>query len=307
MRKANRIKTIHSSLAIEGNTLSENEVRDIINGKTVVAPIKEIQEVRNAIQTYELFDSLNPFEIKDLLKAHGVMMAALTDDAGRFRRGNVGVFSEKGLVHMAPPADRVPLLMDDLFTWLRTAKDHLLIRSCVFHYEFEFIHPFSDGNGRMGRLWQSLLLSRFHPLFQYLPVENMVYANQQAYYEAIAASTQAGQSGPFMDFMLYDILMTLKGHQGEPIATQDESVHDKVHHKVHHKLSVLYPEIPQQAWNVFNVMRANPKTSADEIGKQLNLSIRMVRKYISVLKAAGLLERVGSNKSGYWKLREDEV
>ena len=307
MLKANCIKTIHSSLAIEGNTLSEDEVRDIINGKTVVAPIKEIQEVRNAIQTYELFDSLNPFEIKDLLKAHGVMMAALTDDAGRFRRGNVGVFSEKGLVYMAPPADRVPLLMDDLFTWLRTAKDHLLIRSCVFHYEFEFIHPFSDGNGRMGRLWQSLLLSRFHPLFQYLPVENMVYANQQAYYEAIAASTQAGQSGPFIDFMLHDILMTLKGHQGEPIATRDESVHDKVHHKVHHKLSVLYPEIPQQAWNVFNVMRANPKTSADEIGKQLNLSIRMVRKYISVLKAAGLLERVGSNKSGYWKLREDEV
>ena len=307
LRKANRIKTIYSSLAIEGNTLSEDEVRDIINGKTVVAPIKEIQEVRNAIQTYELFDSLNPFEIKDLLKAHGVMMAALTDDAGRFRRGNVGVFSEKGLVYMAPPADRVPLLMDDLFTWLRTAKDHLLIRSCVFHYEFEFIHPFSDGNGRMGRLWQSLLLSRFHPLFQYLPVENMVYANQQAYYEAIAASTQAGQSGPFIDFMLHDILITLKGHQGEPIATQDESVHDKVHHKVHHKLSVLYPEIPQQAWNVFNVMRVNPKTSADEIGKQLNLSIRMVRKYISVLKAAGLLERVGSNKSGYWKLREDEV
>lgn len=232
------------------------------------------------------------------------MMAALTDDAGRFRRGNVGVFSEKGLVHMAPPADRVLLLMDDLFAWLWAAKDHLLIRSCVFHYEFEFIHPFSDGNGRMGRLWQSLLLSRFHPLFQYLPVENMVYANQQAYYEAIAASTQAGQSGPFIDFMLHDILMTLKGHQGEPIATQDESVHDKVHHKVHHKLSVLYPEIPQQTWNVFNVMRANPKTSADEIGKQLNLSIRMVRKYISVLKAAGLLERVGSNKSGYWKIKE---
>ena len=282
-------------------------MRDIINGKNVVAPIKEIQEVKNAIKTYEQFDSLNPFEIKDLLKAHGVLMTALTEDAGHFQRGNVSVFSEAGLVHMAPPTDRVSFLMDDLFAWLRTSRDHLLIRSCVFHYEFEFIHPFSDGNGCMGRLWQSLLLSKFHPLFQYLPVENMVFANQQAYYEAIAASTQAGQSGPFIDFMLHDILMTLKGHQGEPIATQDESVHDKVHHKVHHKLSVLYPEIPQQAWNVFNVMRANPKTSADEIGKQLNLSIRMVRKYISVLKAAGLLERVGSNKSGYWKLREDEA
>ena len=217
LRKANRIKTIHSSLAIEGNTLSENEVRDIINGKNVVAPIKEIQEVKNAIKTYEQFDSLNPFEIKDLLKAHGVLMTALTEDAGHFQRGNVSVFSEAGLVHMAPPTDRVSFLMDDLFAWLRTSRDHLLIRSCVFHYEFEFIHPFSDGNGCMGRLWQSLLLSKFHPLFQYLPVENMVFANQQAYYEAIAASTQAGQSGPFIDFMLHDILMALKSHQGEPI------------------------------------------------------------------------------------------
>ena len=301
LRKANRIKTIHSSLAIEGNTLSENEVRDIINGKTVVAPIKEIQEVKNAIQTYELFDSLNPFEIKDLLKAHGVMMAALTDDAGRFRRGNVGVFSEKGLVHMAPPADRVPLLMDNLFTWLRTAKDHLLIRSCVFHYEFEFIHPFSDGNGRMGRLWQSLLLSKFHPLFQYLPVENMVFANQQAYYEAIAASTQAGQSGPFIDFMLHDILMTLKSHQGEPIVKKGEEVPNKIPNKIPNKWKEQYPEIPIQAWNVLDMIRTNPTISA---GRLLNLSPRMIRKYISVLKAAGLLERVGSNKSGYWKIKE---
>ena len=304
LRKANRIKTIHSSLAIEGNTLSENEVRDIINGKTVVAPIKEIQEVKNAIQTYELFDSLNPFEIKDLLKAHGVMMAALTDDAGRFRRGNVGVFSEKGLVHMAPPADRVPLLMDNLFTWLRTAKDHLLIRSCVFHYEFEFIHPFSDGNGRMGRLWQSLLLSKFHPLFQYLPVENMVFANQQAYYEAIAASTQAGQSGPFIDFMLHDILMTLKSHQGEPIVKKGEEVPNKVPNKIPNKWKEQYPEIPIQAWNVLDMIRTNPTISANEAGRLLNLSPRMIRKYISVLKAAGLLERVGSNKSGYWKIKE---
>lgn len=304
LRKANRIKTIHSSLAIEGNTLSENEVRDIINGKTVVAPIKEIQEVKNAIQTYELFDSLNPFEIKDLLKAHGVMMAALTDDAGRFRQGNVGVFSEKGLVHMAPPADRVPLLMDNLFAWLRTAKDHLLIRSCVFHYEFEFIHPFSDGNGRMGRLWQSLLLSKFHPLFQYLPVENMVFANQQAYYEAIAASTQAGQSGPFIDFMLHDILMTLKSHQGEPIVKKGEEVPNKVPNKIPNKWKEQYPEIPIQAWNVLDMIRTNPTISANEAGRLLNLSPRMIRKYISVLKAAGLLERVGSNKSGYWKIKE---
>lgn len=307
LRKANRIKTIHSSLGIEGNTLSENEVRDIINGKVVVAPIKEIQEVRNAIRTYELFDALNPFEIKDLLKAHGVMMAALTDDAGHFRRGNVGVFSERGLVHIAPPADRVSLLMDDLFAWLQTAHDHLLIRSCVFHYEFEFIHPFSDGNGRMGRLWQSLLLSKFHPLFQYLPVENLVYANQQAYYEAIAASTQAGQSGPFIDFMLREILLTLKSHQGVAIAKQAEQVPNKIPNKVPNKLQSQYPEIPMQAWNVFDVIRLHPQISADEAGRQLNLSPRMIRKYISMLKASGLIVRMGSNKSGYWEIRMDEV
>lgn len=211
LRKANRIKTIHSSLAIEGNTLSEDDVSDIINGKNIVAPIKQIQEVKNAIATYELYSQLNPFDMKDLLKAHGVMMQALADDAGRFRRSGVGVFSEAGLVHMAPPANRVPLLMEELFEWLRSAKDHLLVRSCVFHYEFEFIHPFMDGNGRMGRLWQSLILGRLHPLFEHLPVENMVYANQQCYYDAIAESTRRGESGPFIDFMLSEILKALTG------------------------------------------------------------------------------------------------
>lgn len=175
LRKANRIKTIHSSLAIEGNMLSENQVRDIIDGKNVVAPIEQIQEVKNAIATYNLYPSLNPFSVNDLLKAHGVMMQALVDNAGRFRRGGVGVFGEQGLVHLAPPAERVPYLMDDLFAWLKTSKDHLLIRSCVFHYEFEFIHPFIDGNGRMGRFWQSLILGKLHPLFEHLPVENMVF------------------------------------------------------------------------------------------------------------------------------------
>ncbi|MDO4165592.1 MAG: Fic family protein, partial [Bacteroides sp.] len=217
LRKANRIKTIHSSLAIEGNKLTEGEVRDIIDGKPVVAPIREIQEVKNAIRTYELYPHLDPFAEKDLLRAHGVMMQALVDDAGRYRRSGVGVYSEQGVVHIAPPAERVPLLMSDLFGWLRSSRDHLLIRSCVFHYEFEFIHPFLDGNGRTGRLWQSLILGKLHPLFEHLPVENMVYSNQQAYYEAISASTRAGQSGPFIDFMLEEIWKTLEAHRGEEL------------------------------------------------------------------------------------------
>ena len=308
LRKANRIKTIHSSLAIEGNTLSEDEVRDIIDGKNVVAPIRQIQEVKNAIATYELYSTLDAFKEKDLLKAHSVMMQALVDDAGRYRRGGVGVFGEKGLVHMAPPADRVPLLMGDLFDWLKHSKDHLLIRSCVFHYEFEFIHPFIDGNGRTGRLWQSLILGKLHPLFEHLPVENMVYANQQAYYDAITASTNAGQSGPFIDFMLKEIFHTLKAHQGEPLPDKvPTNIPNKVPNKVPNKIKRKFPELSDAVWDVFMSIKRKPGITSQELGEALGISDRMARKHISVLRGVGLIARVGSNKTGYWKVMIDEI
>ena len=193
LRKVNRIKTIYSSLSIEGNTLTEDEVSDIIFGKNIVAPLKEVQEVKNAIKTYELYDSLNPFDINDMLKAHSVMMKALADDAGCFRQRSVGVSSGSEIIHIAPPPELVSKLMNDLFEWLKESKDHLLIKSCVFHYEFEYIHPFSDGNGRIGRLWQSLILGKLHRVFAHLPVENMVYSNQMAYYDAIQKSSQCAE------------------------------------------------------------------------------------------------------------------
>lgn len=295
LRKANRIKTIHSSLAIEGNTLSENDVRDILDGKHIVAPIRQIQEVKNAIKTYELYPTLDAFKEKDLLRAHGVMMQALVDHPGKYRHGGVGVYGENGLVHLAPPADRVPQLMGDLFDWLKKSKDHLLIRSCVFHYEFEFIHPFLDGNGRMGRLWQSLILGKLHPLFEHLPVENMVYANQQQYYDAIAASTQAGQSGPFIDFMLGEIFKALKLHQGEELP-------NKLPSKLPNKLRLKYPQVSDVAWEVYQKIKENPRSTAEELGTSVGLSGRMVRNHISVLREAGLIERIGSNKTGYWKI-----
>ena len=177
LRRANRIKTIHSSLAIEGNALSLKQVTDILDGKRVVAPLREIQEVKNAIATYELAPKLNPFSVNDLLKAHRTMMAALVEGAGSFRTGGVGVFAGEQIIHMAPPAGQVPQLIANLFGWLRNSKDHLLIRSCVFHYEFEFIHPFADGNGRIGRLWQSLILGKLNPVFLHLPVETSVHDN----------------------------------------------------------------------------------------------------------------------------------
>ena len=219
LRKINRIKTIQGSLAIEGNTLSESQITDILDGKHIVAPIREIQEVRNAIKTYNSYHTFDPYSVDDLLIAHKIMTEALVDNTGHFRQGGVGVFAGTQLIHMAPPADRVPYLIKDLFEWLRKSDDHLLIKSCVFHYEFEFIHPFSDGNGRIGRLWQSLILGKLHPVFEHLPVENMVFANQQAYYNAINRSTDAVNSGIFIDFMLQEIYETLKKRQGDSIVT----------------------------------------------------------------------------------------
>ena len=182
------------------------------------------------------------------------------------------------------------MLMNDLFAWLKDSKDHLLIRSCVFHYEFEFIHPFIDGNGRIGRLWQSLILGKLHPLFEHLPVENMVYSNQQAYYDAITASSDAGQSGPFIDFMLIEIFNALKEHQGMPL-------HDKLHDKS--------LELPEKALVVFEVLKKNPGIKASDIGLHVSLSERQVRSYLSALKQAGLIARVGSNKTGFWKINVD--
>ena len=291
LRKANRIKTIHSSLAIEGNNLTENQVRDIINGKNVVAPLKEIQEVKNAIATYELYPTLNPFSVEDLLKAHGVMMQALTGDAGRFRAGGVGVFSEKGCVHMAPPADRVPMLVNDLFEWLTESTDHLLIRSCVFHYEFEFIHPFSDGNGRMGRLWQSLILGRLHPLFEYLPVENMVYANQQAYYDAITESSRVANSCPFIDFMLNEILNALKAHKIENVVDVgiNVGINDGINVGINER-------------NILAIIANSPNATVRDMADALGLSLRQCERIIAEMKRKNLIKRKGSNKSGLWEI-----
>ena len=306
LRKANRIKTIHSSLAIEGNILSEDEVRDIIDGKNVVAPIKQIQEVKNAIATYELYPKLNPFNVKDLLKAHSVMMQALVDDAGRFRRSGVGVFSESGLVHMAPPAERVPGLMDDLFAWLKSSKDHLLIRSCVFHYEFEFIHPFIDGNGRTGRLWQSLILGKLHPLFEHLPVENMIYANQQAYYDAITASTNSGQSGPFIDFMLNEIYKTLKGHQGEELPTNEANPIDiqfgvKFGKEFGVKFGVKFGVNEKR---LLLLLDESPEMSAQDAAGIIGISKRGIEKQLKKLKDIGTISRQGSDKNGIWVINK---
>lgn len=206
LRRINRIRSIHGSLAIEGNTLSEAQITAILDGKRVMAPPRDILEARNALKAYDLLPSWQPAREADLLAAHRTLMTGLVDDAGHWRDGGVGVMAGQQVIHMAPPANQVPRLMGDLLHWLETTDFHPLIAGSIFHYEFEFIHPFSDGNGRMGRLWQTLILSRWHPLFADTPVESLVHEHQAAYYAALQASTDRADSEPFVAFMLDRIL-----------------------------------------------------------------------------------------------------
>lgn len=206
LRRLNRIRTIQGSLAIEGNTLSEEQITAILDGKRVLAPPRDITEAHNAIAVYDQMSKFSPHHEADLLEAHRRLMIGLLPDAGRYRLGGVGVMQGDKVVHMAPPANRVSTLMRNLLRWLEGTDVHPLISSCVFHYEFEFIHPFSDGNGRMGRLWQTLILSRWQPLFAYIPVESIVHQHQSEYYQALNESTAKSDSEPFINFMLSMIL-----------------------------------------------------------------------------------------------------
>lgn len=210
LRRINRIRTIQGSLAIEGNTLTQEQITAVLDGKRVIAPPREIQEVRNAIKVYDLFDKWNPYLQNDLLGAHRILMTGLLDNPGTFRAGGVGVMAGQTLIHLAPPADRVPFLMNDLLQWLESTDAHPLIAGSVFHYEFEFIHPFEDGNGRMGRLWQTLILYKWMPLFANVPVESIVYEHQTEYYEALNKCAENAESSLFIEFMLRMILDALK-------------------------------------------------------------------------------------------------
>lgn len=218
LRRDNRIKTIHASLAIENNSLSLDQVTDIIDGKRVLGSPNEIYEVKNAFEAYEILLQMNPFLEKDILKAHRILMNELTKEAGMFRSGGVGIFAGEKLVHMAPPAQLVPQLIKELMDWTKEADTHPLIKSCVFHYEFEFIHPFADGNGRMGRMWQTLLLYRWNPLFGWLPIETLIRERQEEYYRVLGECDHAADSGKFVEFLLTTIYDALSEF---PITEQD--------------------------------------------------------------------------------------
>lgn len=211
LRRTNRIRTVYSSLAIEQNTLSLEQVTAVLNGKRVLAPPKDIAEVKNAYEVYDMLDTLDPYSVDDLLLAHSVITRGLVDESGCFRSGNVGVTDAEGnIIHFGTLPDCVPKLTVALLNWTKESDFHILIKSCVFHYELELIHPFADGNGRIGRLWHTLLLSRWKPLFAWLPIESIIHDRQAEYYAAINRSNYEGASTAFITFMLSAILQALK-------------------------------------------------------------------------------------------------
>lgn len=293
LRKINHIRTIRGTTAIEGNTLTEEQIAAILAGKRVAGPQREIDEVKGAHAAYEAIESFNPYSIDDLLKAHGLMTRGLVDRPGKFRNCNVGVMDGAGsVVHMAPPFANVPSLVKDLFAWLADSEDPVLIKSCVFHYEFEFIHPFPDGNGRTGRLWQTALLGSWRKEFYGAPVENIVWAHQQEYYQAIRASTATGECGPFIDFMLDKILRTLKAKGKAYEAATAEKSSQKTTKKSSQKSSQ----------KIIGVMKSMPDVTLAELANATGLSVAGVKKNIRKLKDANLIRRVGPDKGGHWEV-----
>ena len=220
LRRENRIRTIHASLAIENNTLSLEQVTDIIDGKPVIGPPRDIQEVRGAVAAYEKLDAWKPHSLKDLLAAHALLMHDLVENAGKLRTGGVGVFQGSKVIHMAPPANLVHGHLENLLKWLKNTDEHPLITSCVFHYEFEFIHPFDDGNGRMGRLWQTLILHKWRPVLAYMPVETIVRNRQEEYYASLGQADAQGEATKFIEFMLQALHDTLANTQTTQVAAQ---------------------------------------------------------------------------------------
>lgn len=271
LRRVNRIKSIQSSLAIENNTLSLEQVTDVIDGKRVLGPESDIVAVKNAFEVYKKLSEFDPYSLDDLKKAHGIMMGGLLLGAGELRTDSVGVFNEQGkVIHVAPPQEMVPELMKQLFDWLSNSKANMLIRSSVFHYEFEFIHPFGDGNGRTGRLWQTALLASWKPVFEWIPIESIIKDNQEEYYRAISLSTAEGKSNRFILFMLGIIKKAVS-----------ELARDTRNHQSH---------ISNQIKALMAVIEVYPMSALELMGK-LGLKSRVTfrKNYLQPALEAGLI------------------
>ncbi|MCH4201990.1 MAG: Fic family protein [Bacilli bacterium] len=289
LRRVSRLKSVQSSLAIENNTLSLEEISDVIDGRKVLGKQEDIQAAKNAFAAYKMISSIDAYDISSLLKVHRIMMSGLIADAGSFRSKGVGIFDfANNLVHMAPPAKIVFDNMRNLFVWLKTSDTNILIKSCVFHYEFEFIHPFSDGNGRMGRLWQTVILSKWKPIFEWIPIESIIKDNQEAYYKAIECSTKKSTSTPFIEFMLLCI---------------NDAIKDIVMNSRSH-----YKHISRQVNALMEVIDVYPQ-STNELMEKLHLKSKdsFRNHYIKPALEAGLIamtspDKPRSRNQGYYKI-----
>ena len=277
LRRKSRIRSIHSSLAIENNQLSLFQVEDVINGKMVIGEQKDIQEVKNAYEAYKQIDKINPYSIEDLKKVHGILTFLIEKDAGKFRNHGEGVYDGDVCIFTCPPHKLVPSLMDNLFDWMNKVKDTInpLILSSVFHYEFVFIHPFHDGNGRTARLWQTAILSHWEKAFTYLPIESMIKKNQEDYYKVIDNCNKAGNSTEFIEFMLKMIDDTI-----------DETTKNTTQETTQEK--------------IINLIRKNPNITQTQMAKILGLTRDGISYNIKQLKDNGVIERIGATKNGYW-------
>lgn len=295
LRRKNRMRTIHSSLAIEQNTLSLDQVTAVIEGKRVFGPPKDIQEVKNAFEAYERMSALDPLSMDDLLTAHRLMMRDLIPDAGCFRSGNVGVFQGDQLVHAGTPAQYVPEVMAQLFSWLRSATVHPLVKGCLFHFEFETIHPFSDGNGRTGRLWHSLILQQWRPILAWLPVESMVREHQEEYYQTLNGGQRQGDGTDFTAFMLRMLRGTLEEIR------QDQQLHDAINGVDH-----VVDQREQTRRSLLAIVKQRPQSSAREIALLMNMSPRQIQRVMADLQADGRLIRHGSPRNGSWEVADKD-
>ena len=277
LRRINRIKSIHASLKIEANSLSFNQVEDVLAGNLVLGPQNEIQEVKNAYNVYEQLDSLNPYNLKDLLQAHGLLTKYLLAESGVFRRGEEGVFSGNRCIFMAPPARFVPSLMEQLFNWMQEAKSslHPLLIAAIFHYEFVFIHPFADGNGRLARLWHTAILMQWQPLFAYIPLESQIEKFQQGYYDAIAHCHAEGNSTYFIEFILQQIDSIL-----DEVMEQSRNSALMLDEKVQKLLVVMEPEIPYAATALMEKLNLKSRLSFREHYLQPALELQLIKMTI---------------------------
>ncbi|MCE1968526.1 Fic family protein [Enterobacter cloacae] len=286
LRKENRIRTIQASLAIEHNSLTTGQVTAIMEGKRVLAPEKDIQEVRNAILAYEKLPEWKPWTLEDLLSAHRLLMLGLVDNPGKLRMGDVGVYRGNQLVHMAPPASQINRLIADLLVWLKETELHPLITSSVFHYEFEFIHPFSDGNGRMGRLWQTLILSQWRSELAWLPVETLIHFQQDRYYQILGECDRASDCTAFIEFMLQNMAEALREGIGAPSVMSEK----------------MSEEMSEKETTILELLAVQPQMSAAMLASMLGVTSRTVERYLSALQTKGKLKRLGARKGGSWQV-----